>query len=72
MLDYVIDAVIGDVQLVNTSISGMYEVQVYFGDGVNPPSWVGICHDHSYHVHNVVCQQLGYEPVEDSQSFTSV
>ena len=67
-----LDAVTGDIQLVPTSDTGLFEVQVYFSDGLNPPSWVGICHDHSYYVHIVACRQLGYEPVEDSQSFTSV
>ena len=65
------DAVIGDIQLVPTADIDLFEVQVYYGDGLNPPSWVGICHDHSYLVHNIICRQLGYNSAE-SASFISV
>ena len=65
------DAVIGDIQLVHTAYINQFEVQVYYGDGLNPPSWVGICHDFSYHVHNVICRQLGYSSAEHS-NFISV
>ena len=65
------DAVIGDIQLVPTADIDHFEVQVYYGDGLNPASWVGICHDHSYLVQNVTCRQLGYKAAEHS-SFISV
>lgn len=54
-----IDAVIGDVHLIPTH-TAHYEVQVYFGDGLQAPSWVGICKDRAYNVDNVICRQLGY------------
>ena len=56
---------IGDIQLRlyenDPALQGYYEVLVYYTDGIEQPSWGGICFTVTAAEAGVICRQLGYE-----------
>ena len=55
----------GDIQLRlyenDPALQGYYEVLVYYTDGLEQPSWGGICFTVTAAEAGVICRQLGYE-----------
>lgn len=51
----------GDIKLVLADPGeGLYEVQIYFTDGKEEPSWGAICNDYTtVHDGKVICKQAG-------------
>ena len=60
---------IGDIQLEKSAVPDFYEVLVYYGDGIQPPEWGGICADISVQTAGVICKQLGYKPHESPTTY---
>ena len=56
---------IGDIQLRlyenDPNLQGFYEVLVYYTDGIEQPSWGGICYTVTAAEAGVICRQLGFE-----------
>ena len=63
------EPVLGDIQLVPSTISGYYQPLVYFTNGIQPPQWGSICYDSIVKADvKVICNQVGFE-LDDHSPF---
>ena len=59
----------GDIRLVpyndDPTLTGYYEVQIYYSDGLVPADYGGVCADNSYKEESkVICHQVGYKYID--------
>ena len=65
---------IGDIRLEKYEIMSdmrFYEVLIYYTDGINPPEWGGICGEVPSTTVDVLCRQLGFQPLSESPASTT-
>ena len=66
---------IGDIRLIpyndDPTLTGYYEVQIYYTDGLVPADYGGVCADYSYEEESkVICRQVGYKYIDFHYRYT--